>query len=351
MTEIITIDADNKPAANFLESYFQSGNLNFLIGSGASFPAIQTAGNIESEINSLLAANKEDEAAQKSLQFIKKISEANSKISTTAFGSSTLVPFRKVKDSYTKFLSSIDRILFARKNILLARQANIFTTNYDVFIEHSASKIPGLILNDGFDRSSPTIQPIFAPERYFDRTYRSGPFSSHQIEIPTINLIKLHGSLSWRQKQNRVVYDIKPIQAPSAEDETDPTKVTDFLKKHFLILPNLQKFHVTLMERTYYDLLRLFSRALDQQNAILLAFGFSFVDEHILDLTRRALRNPTSHLIVLAYDQKSTTDYQTKFTQQRNVTVLSPGSGSVIDFPRLNQILASILPASTHASA
>ena len=56
MTEIVSIAADNEPAGKFLEPYFQSGNLSFLVGSGASAPAIKTAGAIESEINTLLAA-------------------------------------------------------------------------------------------------------------------------------------------------------------------------------------------------------------------------------------------------------------------------------------------------------
>jgi hypothetical protein len=127
--------------------------------------------------------------------------------------------------------------------------------------------------------------------------------------------------------------------------------VSAHLRKYFLILPNLKKFQTTLMERTYYDLLRLFSRALDQQNVVLLSFGFSFVDEHILDLTRRALRNPTSHLVIFAYDDSSAESYQTKFAQQRNVTVICPDPATVIDFPRLNEILSSILPAYPNALA
>jgi hypothetical protein len=55
MTEIVCIADDNQPAPKLLEPYLQSGNLSFLIGSGASYPAIKTAGNIEAEINSLLA--------------------------------------------------------------------------------------------------------------------------------------------------------------------------------------------------------------------------------------------------------------------------------------------------------
>jgi SIR2-like domain len=350
MTETITIDAADEPAAKYLEPFLQSGNLNFLIGSGASAPAIKTAGDIESVINSLLAEDKEDDANKKSLEFIATIAAANSKILSTALSLSSN-NFRKVTKRYTEFLTSVDRILFARKNILLPRQANIFTTNYDIFIEHAASLLPGTVLNDGFDRSSPIKAAAFAPERYFDRTYRSGTFYNHQIEIPTLNLIKLHGSLTWRKKLNAIVFDPSAIPSLPPGHEDDPAKVRSYLSKHFIILPNLKKFHATLMERTYYDLLRLFSRALDQQNVVLISFGFSFADEHILDLTRRALRNPTSHLIILAYDHTSAEEYQTKFAQQRNVTVIAPDPASVLDFPRLNKILSSILPVNTNAFA
>ncbi|MFQ3457114.1 SIR2 family protein [Bradyrhizobium sp. UFLA01-814] len=350
MPEVINLNSENEPAAQYLEPFLQSGNLNFLIGSGASAPVIKTGGTIETDINALLAVNNEAEANKRSLDFITAISAANSKLSTT-FGPAPSQAFVKVRRSYINFLSSIDRVLFARKNILLPRQANIFTTNYDTFLEHAASRIPGLMLNDGFDRSSAIGPPTFAPERYFDRTYRSGTFHNHQVEIPTINLIKLHGSLSWRKRSDKLVLETKSVSPLSAADKEDPAKVDAFLKEHFLVLPNLRKFHATLLERVYYDLLRLFSRAFDQQNIVLFCFGFSFADEHILDLTRRALRNPTSHLIIFAYDQGSATDYETKFAQQRNVTVFCPGPASVLDFPRLNAILSSVLPVKTNALA
>jgi hypothetical protein len=114
MTEIVNLNSDNEPAAKFLEPYFQSGNLNFLIGSGASAPAIKTAGNIETDINTLLAANNDAEADKKSLDFITTISSVNSKLSMT-WGSNPTIA--KVRKSYVDFLSSIDKILFARKNI------------------------------------------------------------------------------------------------------------------------------------------------------------------------------------------------------------------------------------------
>jgi hypothetical protein len=74
-----------------------------------------------------------------------------------------------------------------------------------------------------------------------------------------------------------------------------------------------------------------------------MCFGFSFADEHILDITRRALRNPTSHLIVFSYDHASSGGYQAKFAKHRNVTVVTPAAGVVIDMERLNKILSATL--------
>jgi hypothetical protein len=145
------------------------------------------------------------------------------------------------------------------------------------------------------------------------------------------------------------VFDSKPIAALTTAQKADAAKVKEFLEKHFLILPNLKKFHSTLMERVYYDLLRIFSKAMDQPNVVLMCFGFSFADEHILDITRRALRNPTSHLIIFSYDKASATGFQAKFSKQRNVTVIAPPAGAHIDFARLNKIIASVVSGQADA--
>ena len=133
-------------------------------------------------------------------------------------------------------------------------------------------------------------------------------------------------------------------------EKGDITAVNGYLEKHFLILPNLRKFHATLMERVYYDLLRLFSKAMDNENSVLISFGFSFADEHILDLTRRALRNPTTQLIIVSFDHTSAAGYLAKFSKQRNVSVRTPPQGATIDFKRLNEMLISILPEQYNAA-
>ncbi len=122
----------------------------------------------------------------------------------------------------------MDGILFERKNILLPRQANIFTTNYDLFIEKAASALPNVTLNDGFDRTSAVgSRYLFSPEKYFDRIYRSSSSNDRISELPVINLIKVHGSLSWQRDSDREIrfasngvllsghVQKKTIQAPS----------------------------------------------------------------------------------------------------------------------------------------
>jgi hypothetical protein len=345
MADIVEIALDGEQASKLFAPYIQSGNINFLIGSGASFPAIVTAGNIETEINTLLANDNAEGASRTCLEFVEQIDTVHSQIPAAPEGSA----IHTVVESYKSFLSIIDQILFTRKNIILPRQATVFTTNYDMFLEHASSLVPGVILNDGFDRSSSlSSEFMFIPERYFDRTYRSGPIYGHQIEIPTINLVKLHGSLSWRRSSDSIVFDAIAVPRLTTPQKAEIAQVDAYLGKHFLILPNLRKFQETLVERVYYDLLRLFSKAMDPENSVLISFGFSFADEHILDLTRRALRNPTSQLIIVSYDAASATGYRAKFSKQRNVTILAPAAGVNLDFASFNRMLASVLPERSH---
>lgn len=342
MARTIDLATQEQEFAALLQSYIQSGKINFLIGSGASKPAIQAAGDIEQQINALLLGNNVKQANLRTLEFIEELSEKNAALIQ---GTGT-AEVNATAEAYTQFIAIVDTILFERKNLLLPRQANIFTTNYDMFVEFASRKIPSLILNDGFVRTAGTVTDyLFAPERYSDRTYRSGAVYSHLSEVPTINLIKLHGSLSWRNNGKSIVYDSKPLTQLSPTDKNDDEKVAGHLGKFFLILPNLRKFHATMMDRVYYDLLRIFANAMDQENAVLMVFGFSFEDEHILDITRRTLRNPTAQLLIFAYDPATAASFEQKFAMHRNAVVISPKAGEFTDFARLTGLLRNAIHA------
>ena len=329
-----------------LESYIQSGNLNFLIGSGASFPGITLAGNIESEINALIEAEKTEEADLAALSFIQKLELRHEQISEEGKDADTDLTLA----SYVKFLSAVDLILFERKNHLLPRQANIFTTNYDLFIEYAAAKLPALILIDGFDRTDPRGTHKFSPELFLDRTYRTGSVYTHQSEVPAVNLFKLHGSLNWSRASEDVILRTKANAPLPMDPPPNDVAASSALSDRVLILPNLKKFGTTLLDRVYYDLLRFFSNAAENENSVILTFGFSFADEHILDVTKRALRNPTSQLIVFAFDQAAAENFQTVFKAHRNVIVVAPANGSNLDFETFSNTLSSSSPRRDEAN-
>lgn len=54
-----------------LQKTVQSANLNFLLGSGCSFPAIQTLGNVENEIQELIKNGNRVEANKIIFNFLK----------------------------------------------------------------------------------------------------------------------------------------------------------------------------------------------------------------------------------------------------------------------------------------
>lgn len=339
-----TLVLSDKPedVRKLTESYIQSGNLNFLVGSGASMPAIKVAGNIEAEINSLLIGGNVADADLKALEFIEELAETNVDLLADIDDQ----PITETLANYADFLSTVDGILFERKNILLPRQANIFTTNYDLFIEKAASKLPNVTLNDGFDRTSAVgSRYVFSPEKYFDRTYRSGSSNDRIAELPVVNLIKVHGSLSWQRDGDKEIrYASNGVSLSGHVQKNNPGAVSIALAKRAVILPNVRKFESTLMERVYFDLLRLYSNCMDRDNALLIAFGFSFEDEHILDITRRALRNPTAELLIFAYSSANVAAFSDKFSQNRNVIVIDPGAGPPTDFKVFNSILRQVIP-------
>jgi hypothetical protein len=105
--------------------------------------------------------------------------------------------------------------------------------------------------------------------------------------------------------------------------------VQEALANRAVILPNMRKFESTLLDRIYFDLLRLYSNALEVENSLLFVFGFSFADQHVLDITKRALRNPTAMIVLFAFQLSDVVDFEDKFSAHRNVLIIHPSDGEM----------------------
>ena len=94
-----------------------------------------------------------------------------------------------------------------------------------------------------------------------------------------------------------------------------------------MINPRKAKFRETVLDLHFYELMRLYANALEKPTTCLFAMGFSFADEHIAQLTRRAVAsNPTLLVIVFAYDDtaKKAIDKCIGESNNNNIIILSP---------------------------
>ena len=345
MAREIVLGADTTEFSKQLSRSLQSGHINILIGSGGSLPSIPLAGGIEAEISSLFASGNDGEALSRLLEFMTAIQNpTNALIRDEPNADNT-----QTVSNYADFLGSLENVLSERRTTLLPKQATVFTTNYDLFIEKAAVKHPALRLNDGFTRI-PSLENrmVFSSRNFFNATYNTGNFYSYKVEIPCINLVKVHGSLTWQRKDDEIIYSASLKTPPPASAAA--AAIQAYLDDYAVVLPQSRKFRTTMMERNYYELLRIFANALDRENSLLLAFGFSFGDEHIRDIVKRALQNPTLRLLVFAYSSDAAEHLAEMFGLFNNAEIIAPATGETLGFVEFNALLRGVSPYSTASS-
>jgi hypothetical protein len=340
MARVFNLDTAVEDIRKNLARSFQSANINFMIGSGASHPAIPPAGAVEQEIATLFDAGQEDAAYLKLYEFLAAIqAPTNNLITGTADANNTATVA-----SYTEYLGIIETILTERRTSLLPKRATIFTTNYDLYIEQASLPYTAMRLNDGFSRvPSLTGRSEYSSRTFFTTTSSTGNLYNYKVDIPCINLMKLHGSLSWEKDGENILFSVQNTALLPADKTT--AQVKTFVDAYAVVLPQTKKFRATLMESTYYELLRIYANELDREGTLLVSFGFSFGDDHILGITRRALKNPTLRLVAFAFNDADRQTFLQRFDGYNNVEIVSPGALPNMDFAKFNEVLRSILLA------
>jgi hypothetical protein len=345
MPKIWDIDNSREDILLRLHKAIQSVNLNFLIGSGCSCPALAPLGNIENEVREKRVEGKDEEAEKMVFNFLKPFFETYSTMMTT--------PDKKVAETlnnYKLFLNVVSDILFERKSNILPRQATVFSTNYDLFVEKAFEDIESPVrLNDGFNRS-PLLSTLFlfSPSEFFNSIYNNGNLYNYQVQIPSINLIKMHGSLNWRAERNRIIFlaNASDKLLTDYENISKDNKIADikkFNQEFSIVLPREEKFKECILNQTYYDLLRIYANELDRENTLLVTDGFSFEDEHIYEITNRALKNPTLQIIIFCYKKDELDNYKQKFSLANNVDIIYSESAE-FDFAQFISVFKGILP-------
>lgn len=373
-----------------LRTIIQDSRVNFLIGAGTSSSFFASLGNIEQALTDLAAlpgTTKSKLLVRASIQayFFEKVLVPNQKILARDQSAETVLL------SYARFLRTLNRILTKRHSSLVPKQINIFTTNVDMVFEVALEQL-GIDYSDGF---SGKIRPRFDLGDFNTLRFRTGSRYEHRSEVPVFNLVKLHGSAAWRQEirddnKTDIFFDhgltlvaeveskldaartllldvtvepqpkgsgptIRPISdlvgdADSAlQDDADLSDVKRFTSAYSrlgIVNPDKRKFASTVMNETYYELIRRFANELEKENSVLLVHGFSFRDEHLRDLVLRAARtNPTLLVIVFCFSRSDRNSYEQLLpdTEVKNGNILlvapsEPGSDKNERFATLEVI-------------
>ncbi|MGL6150784.1 MAG: SIR2 family protein [Aeromonas sobria] len=176
---------------------------------------------------------------------------------------------------------------------------NIFTTNYDRLIEAGA-ELAGLHL---LDRFLGNLMPIFRSSRLdLDMHYNPPGIRGEPRYLEGVaRYTKLHGSVDWVQTGK----DIRRIGLPFGAEQVTPYIQAPGLggvnANQLMIYPNSAKDRETA-DYPYVELFRDLAAAVCRPNSTLVTYGYSFGDEHINRVIRDMLTIPSTHLVVISYD-------------------------------------------------
>jgi SIR2-like domain len=176
---------------------------------------------------------------------------------------------------------------------------NVFTTNYDRLIEAGA-EIAGLHL---LDRFLGNLMPIFRSSRLdLDMHYNPPGIRGEPRYLEGVaRFTKLHGSVDWVQTDK----DIRRIGLPFGAGSVDPYLNAPGLGSgdahKLMIYPNAAKDRET-SDYPYVELFRDLAAAVCRPNSTLVTYGYSFGDDHINRVIRDLLTIPSTHLVVISYN-------------------------------------------------
>ena len=347
---------------DILRNFIQSSNINFLYGSGISRPYLSTLGNIEKWLTKVAEGDGKETYKDVIKASLYKAYCDGVILKNHYFYHDK--DFLETKSAYTDFFIVCYELMNKRNAQLLNNQINLFTTNIDLLAEETLEK-SGIELNDGFRG---TLKPAYNESNFQISLSKSSMQFHKQAEVPMFNLIKVHGSVNWKEQDGTIrsdtmlmyyvqqaldnidkdyfvnLYKVDGTEKTYDEVKTEADDIAlhlpnnaydmffDAYNQIVMINPTKDKFRTSVLDYHFYELMRIYSNALERENSILFVMGFSFADEHIAKITQRAAdTNPTLQIVVFAYSDKDLETYKKNLgiehgCSNNNILILTPSS-------------------------
>ncbi|WP_454961429.1 SIR2 family protein [Eggerthia catenaformis] len=155
------------------------------------------------------------------------------------------------------------------------------TTNYDTLIEDAADSIEYTVI-DGFTL---THRPHFDSDMFeWNLVKDIENIKTREMEYKKniINLLKLHGSLTWERSEKGIF-----------------RKAKGDVKEPIMIFPSSNKYMQSYQE-PYFELFTKFQELLKRPNTLLITTGFSFADNHISQMVMQAILHNKSLAVLIS---------------------------------------------------
>lgn len=165
---------------------------------------------------------------------------------------------------HATFINTVSKLVKSPSKLTMV------TTNYDTLIEDAADTLEYTVM-DGFSFSH---RPYFDSDMFewnLVKDIENIKTSELEYKKNIINLLKLHGSLTWER-------DEKGIRRKEKREITKP----------IMIFPSSNKYMQSYQE-PYFELFTKFQELLKRQNTLLITAGFSFADNHISQMIIQAI--------------------------------------------------------------
>lgn len=175
---------------------------------------------------------------------------------------------------------------------------NLYTTNYDRFIEAGAD-VAGLRT---IDRFVGTLAPVFRASRLdIDLHYNPPGIRGEPRYLEGVaRFTKLHGSVDWIDYHGAIRRIGLPFGAQTLTPFLTATGLMNSNARQLMIYPNATKDRETAYY-PYVELFRDLATTICRPNSTLICYGYSFGDEHINRVIEDMLTIPSAHVVIIAY--------------------------------------------------
>ncbi|KAA8361268.1 hypothetical protein FE407_04045 [Leuconostoc carnosum] len=300
MTDVPETEVNDESLVKELRKLMITKQLNFLIGSGTSAKSIGLMGDFKGNAETGKTANE---------QLEDKVNDVSKKIISGAYKLPGEENIRANLNDYTHFLKSVIDVINLSNSRQTPKSVNLFTTNYDLYIEKSVDELIGtsrFVFNDG---ANGYFKRVLESSNYNRVVSYKGLNDNYISEIPSISLIKPHGSMNWSEQNGIIVIGKEVAQTPKIVKPTGIEERDTYLDNH------------------YYEMLRVFQLELDKPQSVLFIIGFSFQDKHIKKMVKRALQNPELLVVTFGYSNGDKDAFLSNFDidiMPRNFRIYTP---------------------------